>query len=167
MKSSPNLVMNFAIHQIWWIIWWQIWWFTKFCDKFDDLLIIFFCHQICHLICHQMHQRNYHSNCWPTKFGDENVTKIITTFGESSNKVKYMSPNSLPNLVITKFVIKHLGLIYADRARGVGTRDTYVSKNIFPFDPVIACQRTLQRQCGKNKNALELCKSILLTSSST
>ena len=78
-----------------------------------------------------------------------------------------MSPNSLPNLVITKFVIKHLGLIYADRARGVGTRDTYVSKNIFPFDPVIACQRTLQRQCGKNKNALELCKSILLTSSST
>ena len=57
-------------------------------------------HKIRPPICHQIH----HSNWWPTKFSDKNVTNIITQFSESPNEVTNMSHNSSPNLVITKFV---------------------------------------------------------------
>ena len=132
-----------TLNWLWWHSCHQIWWVAElrdyFGDKFSDSQILltnfmtflflpnlslnsspnsspklslnFVYRQIRQQICHQNHQPIW----WPTKFGDRNVTKIITQFGESQNKVTNMSLNFSPNLVMTKFVTKHLGVLYANR----------------------------------------------------
>ena len=117
--GSPNcviiLVTNLVIHKFCWQILWPFFSpnlsLNSSPNSSPKLSLNFVYRQIRQQICHQNHQPIW----WPTKFGDRNVTKIITQFGESQNKVTNMSLNFSPNLVMTKFVTKHLGVLYANR----------------------------------------------------